>query len=154
MNTEIRNLFITKSNKLNNRWKYIYNNLDSVYKDKINNSYPEYNELIDKLKSIINSDYKKCPICFKVVSWNTSLTCSKKCSLEHIKQTNIERYGVDNVFKSKLIQDKIKQTNIERYDCENVMHNKTIVEKLKQTNIERYGGHSPQSDHNIKLKKY
>ena len=40
---------------------------------------------------------------------------------------------------SKNIQEKIKQTNLERYGVENPNHRKEIRDKIKQTVLERYG---------------
>ena len=36
-----------------------------------------------------------------------------------MKQTCLERFGVDNVFKSQEIQDKKKSTCLERYGVDN-----------------------------------
>ncbi|MGI0075789.1 MAG: DUF7487 domain-containing protein [Nitrosopumilaceae archaeon] len=58
---------------------------------------------------------------------------------EKIKQTNLERYGVEYPIQSKKIQKKQKQTNLKRYGVENVLQLEAIQEKIKQTNLERYG---------------
>lgn len=50
---------------------------------------------------------------------------------EKAKLTNIEKYGAENPFASKIIQDKIKQTNLEKFGVENVSQNKEIQEKKK-----------------------
>ena len=64
------------------------------------------------------------------------------------KQTNIKRYGVDNVAKVIEIQDKIKQTNLARYGVENVYQAEEIKEKIKQTCLDRYGvEYISQSEH-------
>jgi hypothetical protein len=55
------------------------------------------------------------------------------------KKTNLEKYGVENVFQSEDIKEKIKQTNLEKYGVEHPLQNKDILEKSKETNIERYG---------------
>ena len=54
-------------------------------------------------------------------------------------KTNIERYGVDNVAKSKEIQEKIKATNIERYGAVAPACNESIKEKQRNTILGKYG---------------
>lgn len=58
---------------------------------------------------------------------------------EKQKQTLLERYGVDNAFKSKSIQQKAKQTMMDRYGVEHALQNKAILDQVKQTNIDKYG---------------
>ena len=91
----------------------------------------------------------KCKICNNIIPaykvLNNVQYCSSKCSqssperLEKVKQTTMNRYGVDNAAKSKQIQDKIKQTNLEKYGYSNVFQNEDIKEKIKKTNLEKYG---------------
>jgi len=91
---------------------------------------------------------------------------------EKRKQTNIERYGIDNPFKdqdkvkesyiAKLgvdhpmhldsTKDKIKSTNIERYGVDHPMHLDSTKDKIKSTNIERYGVDHPMHLDSIKDK--
>ena len=59
--------------------------------------------------------------------------------MDKLKNTCLEKYGVDNVRKSKEIKDKIKSTNIEKYGFENVFQSEFIKDKIKTTNIEKYG---------------
>ena len=81
--------------------------------------------------------------------WPFLLYCSPKCQAndpeirEKHKQTNLERYGVDNPAKVEEIKEKIRKTNIERYGVENVYQSKDIQDKIKKTNLERYGVDSP-----------
>ncbi len=61
------------------------------------------------------------------------------CGKCKIKQTNIERYGVDNPAKNKEIKEKTKKTNLEKYGVETSLLNKDVKEKTKKTNLEKYG---------------
>jgi hypothetical protein len=63
----------------------------------------------------------------------------KLCGIEKSKKTILEKYGVDNVFKSKEIKDKIKKTNIKKYGVKSPIQNKDIREKIEKTNIKRFG---------------
>ena len=58
---------------------------------------------------------------------------------ERLKQTNIDKYGVDNPLKAKEIREKIRQTNLDRYGYENVASNPEIRAKMEETNRQRYG---------------
>jgi len=48
---------------------------------------------------------------------------------EKTKKTNLERYGVENVFQSKIIKQKITETNQERYGVNNCMQDSNIHSK-------------------------
>jgi len=54
---------------------------------------------------------------------------------EKIKQTCLERYGVDNPAKSKQIIEKAKQTILKRTEEENT----EIIEKRRKTCLKKYG---------------
>jgi DNA-directed RNA polymerase subunit RPC12/RpoP len=80
---------------------------------------------------------------------------------EKMRQTTLKKYGVENVFQSKplqqrikeslnekyngvgfgseLIREKIKQTTLRNYGVENPLKSPEIQEKLRQTNLEKYG---------------
>ena len=84
-----------------------------------------------------------------------------KQTKEKIIKTNLEKYGVENVFQNQQIKDKIKQTNLEKYGVQNPFANQQIKDKIKQTNLEKYGvqcvGTSPiirQKIENTNMKKY
>lgn len=74
-----------------------------------------------------------------------------------VKNTNIKRYGVENVFNTpERIQksintrkenkeswiNKIKETNLIKYGVDNPAKSECIQEKIKNTNIKRYGQNS------------
>ncbi|MBO6261203.1 MAG: hypothetical protein J6N95_01175 [Bacilli bacterium] len=75
---------------------------------------------------------------------------------EKSKKTNIEKYGVDNVAKSKEVQDKIKKTNIEKYGGIAPACNNEIKDKQRKTILEKYGSYSnmpgPKACHNKFIK--
>lgn len=105
-----------------------------------------------------------CVICGKsthFMNWSKgyNVTCSSECykvlNHRHItekavlamqsesakakrKQTNLTKYGVDNVFASKDIQKKIKETNLQKYGVEHPAQNEKIKQKTVNTNLERY----------------
>lgn len=71
--------------------------------------------------------------------------CSIKCTgksaerMEHIKKTNLERYGYENVGKSCEIRRRAKNTNLERYGVEYPLQSQAIKSKWVKTNLEKYG---------------
>jgi len=91
---------------------------------------------------------------------------------DQVKNTNMERYGVDNVLKLKskicggmldkygveypiqndLIKDKIEKTNLERYGVDNVSKNDDIKRKKENTFIKKYGVDNPIKSEEIKNK--
>ena len=120
------------------------------------------------------NEYPKCKICGKGVSKFISYTkgyketCSKKCTnilkygcehpmqskqvQENLKQSIINKYGVDNAFKSEEIKNKIKSKNLEKYGCENPQQNLNIRQKTIKTNLKRYGTESALSSDLIREK--
>ena len=111
----------------------------------------------------------------KIISDKISQTRNTEECKNKIKQTNIIKYGVENVFQSEEIKEKIKKTNLEkygvdhpqkskevkektlstiqaRYGVDNVMNDTGVKEKLFQTNIEKYGFKNPNQNIEIKNK--
>lgn len=58
---------------------------------------------------------------------------------EKLKQAIMAKYGVDNLLKSKEVQERIVQTNLKRYGVKNVFQNPKIRAKQKATCLQRYG---------------
>jgi len=72
---------------------------------------------------------------------------------EKRKQTNLDRYGVENPFQSELVKNKSKQTNLDRYGVENPFQSELVKNKSKQTNLDRYGVEYISKSQEIKDKK-
>lgn len=96
------------------------------------------------------TEHPLCEVCdknakFISIKKGYSKYCSVGCSnrsISHknkVKQTNLERYGVENPTQSREILNRIQQTNLERYGAINPSQSKDIQKKIKQTNLERYG---------------
>lgn len=60
----------------------------------------------------------------------------KRCAM---KQTSLEKYGVDNPAKSQLIKGKIKQTCLDKYGTEWAVQSQIIKDKIETANLEKYG---------------
>lgn len=91
-----------------------------------------------------------CPICGKPtrsLGFNGyKKYCSNKCASnskevkEKIKQTNLKKYGTENVAQVPEIKDKIRNT-VKSEECQT---------KIKQTNLEKYGTEWPNQNEEIK----
>lgn len=102
----------------------------------------------------------KCDSCGteKMLSYNSYLknmnngntyTCCRKCAQHKIEISCLNKYGVNNPFKSEIIKNKIKKTNNIKYGVEYSSQNEEIKEKVKKTNNIKYGVDYPQQNKNI-----
>lgn len=75
-----------------------------------------------------------------------SLSCQRLGVAEKSRQTSLEKYGVSNPSKSKVVKDRIKETFTEKYgeSVTNAMHLQVFKDKIVDTNIEKYGTDKPQ----------
>lgn len=74
------------------------------------------------------------------------------CKNIKIKETNIKKYGVDNVFKSDIIKEKIVKTNNLKYGVDYPQQNKEIFNKTKITNKIKYGAEYVQQNKKVREK--
>lgn len=58
---------------------------------------------------------------------------------EKRKQTNLKKYGSENVFAAESVKEKIKATNISRYGVENYSSTPECKNKVNATNECKYG---------------
>jgi len=116
----------------------------------------EIGKKISKTKKSWSEDFKKEHYSKCV---NTKIQkYGQGINLDKIKQTCLEKYGVENVYQSEIIKNKIKQikkekygneyylndekqrkTMLERYNTKYFMGTTTFYIKSKQTKLERYG---------------
>jgi hypothetical protein len=68
-----------------------------------------------------------------------------------MKQTCLEKYGVDNAFKSEEKKNKIKQSTKAKYGTENNMQSERGKEEFKQSMLKKYGVEYAQQ--NIEIHK-
>ena len=65
--------------------------------------------------------------------------CCKEKGKIKIKNTNLNKYGVECCLLSKEIQSKRKHTIMEKYGVEFASQNETIKQNMKLKNMEKYG---------------
>jgi hypothetical protein len=93
--------------------------------------------------------------------------CSKNCMFqssvikERRKETNINKWGVDNPSKSTVVKNKIKNTNNQKFGTDWATQNENIKEKRSKTNLEKWGVDNPskvrefrEKAENTMLKKF
>ena len=134
--------------------------------------YEQYKDVIDSFSSHLNivhykeriflflnnlQEIPKCPICGENVKFilnnrKYANTCDKKScryqnTFQKVKNTCIEKFGVENPQQNKEIQEKTKQTLLERYNSTSSF----LVDKKNKTWEEKYNGH-PMYSKEIKNK--
>lgn len=121
----------------------------------INNEHRKFDWL--KEQKILKDGIPKCKTCGGDVKWKRGIPnqyCSFKClpnnwNQEKVKQTVIEKYGVDNIFKNEDIKKKIKESLVSKRKEMAAKCNETKklkykngafdVEKMKETIMRNYG---------------
>lgn len=63
----------------------------------------------------------------------------KKCKVIKYKETCIERYGIDNSSKTKIVNEFITEKNLFRHGVKYAQQNKVINDKCKKTCLEKFG---------------
>lgn len=121
MKEEILNLLKTTGK---NFWS---KKLTEDHKKFLDSIYYGYDTVIQCKLLIENKPRPECPICGGVLKMLRNETCSYKCRIELEKQTGTVRYK------------KAKETNIQKYGVENPMQSKEVSEKSLSTKIEKYG---------------
>ena len=86
-------------------------------------------------------------------SCRTKCNFSLKIKREKMKNTNIERYGVEFPLQKPEIQEKIKKTNKEKYGIENQSQRLEVKKKKIQTSLKNYRTENPSQSEEIKEKK-
>ena len=138
------------------RLKYDYKMLKNIFDEGRATLLVEYKDkYITRDTRIIG----KCILCEN--SFNKSLNklhkqrnfgcemCAKILKFERIKNTMIDKYGVEYAAKSEHFRDKMKSTTLERYGVEHGTQSEEVKEKIKKTNLEKYGVEYPSQNTEI-----
>ena len=85
---------------------------------------------------------KVCPVCGKY-HIRQGKTCSDECTVISRKNTNLQKYGCENVLSNHEIYKKCLENTKKKYgvteNITNVSQIKDIQNKIKSTNLARYG---------------
>ena len=88
----------------------------------------------------------------KLIEKYGSVENFNKLRIDKGKSTNLERYGVSNVFQLDTVKDKIKETHLEKYGVDNPAKSEIIKSRSKATNLIRYGVENPAQSLDIQSK--
>jgi len=69
----------------------------------------------------------------------TYYACSRKCAEQKTKNTNLDKYGVENVSNYQIVKDKKVETCLKNFGVEYPQQSKEILNKGKNTKFDRYG---------------
>ena len=109
---------------------------NNIHINKYDYSLADYINSHTKLTIIcsIHGEFQQTP-----VNHITNKQGCPKCRNDKVKQTNLERYGVDNPTKNPIIRQKQLNTKQSKYGDKYY----TNLEKSKKTNLEKYGVEFP-----------
>jgi hypothetical protein len=78
--------------------------------------------------------------------------CAKVLKFERIKNTMVDKYGVEYAAQSQTFKDKMKAATLERYGVEHASQNEEVKGKIRQTNLNTYGVEYGLQDKSVKEK--
>jgi hypothetical protein len=120
-------------------------------------------DYIDKYITRDTRIIAKCIICEN--SFNKSLNklhkqrnfgceiCAKKMKFERIKNSMVEKYGVEYAAQNEMCMNKMKATTLKKYGVEHANQNQIVKEKIKTTNLEKYGFEYGLQNEEVKEKR-
>lgn len=86
-------------------------------------------------------EYRKYLRSIKIIDKNS---CKKKtCSSSKVKESNLKKYGVQNVMHLSENVDKARQSNLQKWGVNHPMQLEEIKDKIKKTNLIKYGTENP-----------
>lgn len=177
MKCELKNTLID----IKEREKQIHLSKYPILKERIINEtsfLPEDAENVERIYCILNDieSIQLCPVCntrllYNKKTYKYKVYCSRQCAdnsqskKEKLKQTCIDRYGVENPMQNIDIKNKSvknnnyskmvetnKVNNMNKYGVDHIMKLDKTKEKLKQTCIDRYSVENPMQMDVIKNK--
>lgn len=80
-------------------------------------------------------------------------SCAKLMKFEKIKNTMVNKYGVEYAAQSQTFKDKMKETTLERYGVEHATQSEVVKDKIRQTNMETYGFEYGLQSEDVKEKR-
>jgi len=119
--------------------------------------------IIDLKNTTHTKIHVKCDVCGKenfinYFSYTKSINncnyyaCSRNCSKNKYKATNIIRYGVENPSQNKEIRNKFEKTCLDKFGFKFPSQNKIIKEQKKITSLKHFGVEYPVQSNIVKKK--
>ena len=93
--------------------------------------------ICDFCKSVYESEWRKY---LKIENKKQKHSCnSKECIALKRKETNLEKWGVDNPMKSKMVKERLENKILEKWGVEHYSKTDEFKEKIKETNLAKWG---------------
>jgi hypothetical protein len=142
------------------RRKFTYELLKSLFdefnvtllKDYSNEYLTRDTRIIGKCVNCENSFEKKFIKLYENKNFGCE-ECRNKIKFERLKNTMIDKYGVEYAAQSEDFRNKMKSTILEKYGVEYPIQNKEIKNKIKETNLQRYGTEYGLQSEDVKEKR-
>jgi hypothetical protein len=109
--------------------------------------------ICDFCKSVYDTEWRKY---LKIEIDGQKHCCnSKDCINLKRKETNIEKWGVDNPMKSKVVKKRLEETSLEKWGVEHYSKTNEYKDKIKKTSLEKWGveHYSKTDEYKDKIKK-
>ncbi len=90
----------------------------------------------DKVHLICKNNHKFISSVYSITKRNRGCP---KCAPQKREETNLEKYGVKNVFQNEEIKEKIKETSLKKYGHTHHLQNPEQKNKLIKTCLEKFG---------------
>ena len=114
------------------------------YNNAINDFILGKMSLNEKVFLLLNdlSEPPKCPYCNNFRKYHKrnylKTCCKKKCQYDSKKDTMYKNLGIINVFQLETVKESIKQTNLEKRGVEYSLQSKDVRDKGKETKLKKY----------------
>lgn len=138
---------LKKNQYINIRWNgqtkkyweekgYKYTKINDIFSVDVNDLPPKSSVFVDVVCDYCGEIMKMHMYSYTNCSKNGKIACVK-CRGKKIKETNLIKYGVENVMQIEENKIKLKNTLLNRYNIEFPLQNKEFLEKAKNNkNIE------------------
>jgi len=119
-----------------------------------------FNKSLNKLHKQRNFGCESCAKKMKfdrikntmVEKYGVEYAAQNETCMNKMKATTFNKYGVEHANQSEEIREKIKKTNLEKYGCEYGLQNEGVKEKRRLSNLQKYGYENPLQREEIKQK--
>ena len=117
---------------------YNFTKIGDIFTANINDVTHGSDVMVDVRCDYCGKTYQTKYSTYLKTSKNGTNAC-KKCSPLKVKETCMEKYGVENVFCTENIKKKSKETCLKKYGVENVSKSDAIQKVKAQNNFKKYG---------------
>lgn len=159
---ELLNILLDKRGRLSGEKIRLFNNVVTELKS---NEYFNSASSMKEISFMIKNEITEIPKCgcnnnldFNLVKskynkfCNTNCDFFKKSKSQKTKETNLQKYGVENVSQFETFKQKKNNSNLEKYGVKSNLSINEVKKKIKNTNLEKYGVEYPQQNKEIRQK--